>query len=48
MNPYYESTFVFPNDFPALLANVPEPGEILILYVCYYLRGEKYSIIIEI
>ncbi|XP_074603858.1 galactose-1-phosphate uridylyltransferase [Brevipalpus obovatus] len=26
-NPKYESTFVFDNDFPALLENVPEPPE---------------------
>merc|ERR1711892_384063 len=27
VNPHYESTFVFDNDFPALLEDVPEPEE---------------------
>lgn len=27
MNPRYESTFVFPNDFPALLENTPSPPQ---------------------
>ncbi|GLG93213.1 Probable galactose-1-phosphate uridylyltransferase [Gryllus bimaculatus] len=27
VNPKYESTFVFPNDFPALLDDVPSPSE---------------------
>ena len=27
MNPDYESTFVFTNDFPALLEDVPNPPE---------------------
>ncbi|XP_049952695.1 probable galactose-1-phosphate uridylyltransferase isoform X1 [Schistocerca serialis cubense] len=27
INPHYSSTFVFTNDFPALLENVPEPPE---------------------
>ncbi|XP_015919143.1 galactose-1-phosphate uridylyltransferase [Parasteatoda tepidariorum] len=26
INPFYESTYVFPNDFPALLETVPDPG----------------------
>lgn len=26
MNPQYEGTFVFPNDFPALQPDAPEPG----------------------
>lgn len=25
INPQYDSTFVFPNDFPALLEDVPDP-----------------------
>jgi len=27
VNPEYESTFVFTNDFPALLEDIPEPKE---------------------
>ncbi|GBM37747.1 Galactose-1-phosphate uridylyltransferase [Araneus ventricosus] len=27
MNPYYDDTFVFTNDFPALLEDVPSPGK---------------------
>lgn len=38
INPDYTSTFVFDNDFPALLDNVPEPGEILsdAVYIMWY------------
>lgn len=28
MNPKYEGTFVFPNDFPALQPDAPEPGNL--------------------
>ena len=28
INPDYETTFVFDNDFPALLDNIPEPGRL--------------------
>ncbi|ETE57308.1 hypothetical protein L345_16980, partial [Ophiophagus hannah] len=27
INPHYESTFVFDNDFPALQPDAPEPGK---------------------
>ncbi len=32
VNPVYEETFVFANDFPALLSEGPAPGELILIY----------------
>ena len=41
INPDYESTFVFDNDFPALLSDVPKPGKCklpFLVSVCHHMR----------
>ena len=45
----YETTFVFNNDFPALLEDVPEPedtGDPLFKYVlfCFVMSTQSYSL----
>ena len=40
INPQYESTFVFPNDFAALLKESPELG-VLIFYFINHLRRKE-------